>query len=437
MPKSVTSATTSAAFLLLAASPVLAQHTDAPTLAPDHPTGVYARNESITFTLTLPDSAATLPTGTYTLKSGGLKEIASGPLTFTGHTATFSATLSEPNTLLATVTLDGKHLTAGAVAGPYEIKPAAEEPADFQAFWDGQLAALKQIPPNPQLTEAAAGKPGVSYYKLTLDNVDGHHVQGQLARPAAGDKFPALLIPQWAGVYPLQKSWAVDRAADGWLTVNLEAHDIPIDNPPDYYQKLYGPGGALNNYWKIGNEKRETSYYRQMYLGLAQALLYLKSRPDWDGHTLVVMGTSQGGQQSLVAAGLFPEPVTACLPFLPAACDNLAPSIGRASGFPNWYTQTDNRDAAAVHETSKYFDPVYFARRIKCPVFTGLGLRDDLAPPSSVLAAVNQITSPKEVLILPTAGHQSEHGSQDPYTQKLYSTWLPALAKAQTPPLPH
>jgi cephalosporin-C deacetylase-like acetyl esterase len=39
-----------------------------------------------------------------------------------------------------------------------------------------------------------------------------------------------------------------------------------------------------------------------MYLGDYRAVEYLASLPDWDGKTLVVMGTSMGGQQSLCVA---------------------------------------------------------------------------------------------------------------------------------------
>jgi len=39
----------------------------------------------------------------------------------------------------------------------------------------------------------------------------------------------------------------------------------------------------------------------------ASAIEYLFERPDWDGRTIVVTGGSQGGLQSLVAAGLNPK----------------------------------------------------------------------------------------------------------------------------------
>jgi len=44
-----------------------------------------------------------------------------------------------------------------------------------------------------------------------------------------------------------------------------------------------------------------------MYLADYRAVEYLASRPDWTAKTLVVMGTSMGGQQSLAVAGLNPK----------------------------------------------------------------------------------------------------------------------------------
>ena len=146
------------------------------------------------------------------------------------------------------------------------------------------------------------------------------------------------------------------------------------------------------------------------------------------------MGTSQGGQQALALGGLRPEDVTAVLAFLPAACDMLAPDVGRALGFPFWHTQVHGKDPQNVRAASRYYDPCNFARRIKAPVLIGAALQDDLAPPSSVLAAANVVPSQKEVVILPRAGHQDEQGSQKAYNDRCYGAWLPALRQGRPPP---
>ena len=292
------------------------------------------------------------------------------------------------------------------------------------------------MPANAKLEPADAGDAAVQYAKVTLDAVDGTHVDGQIARPVAGEKFPAVLVLQYAGVYALQKSAVTGFAKQGWLAMDIEAHDIPIDKDAGFYTQLYGNGGALNNYWMIGNGDKASSYYLGMYQRMVQALHYLKSRPDWDGKTVLVTGQSQGGQQALALAGLCPDEVSAVVTLVPTGCDEMAPGIGRAGGFPNWWAQTwGGRDAAKVHVAGQYFDPTNFAPRIKCPVLVAYGLHDDLAPPASVLAAVNGIAAPKEVIVLPLSGHMGENNTQQPYYARMYGAWMPALAKGEKPPV--
>ena len=408
-------------------------------VAPDKTNGVYQVGDTVHWTVEW-KGGSNAPDANYILKSGGLTDVGHGDLTFSNSVATLESKFDKPNTMLLEVDWQPKNnsnrVWGGAVAAPDKILPAAPPPDDFDAFWKAKLEELAKIPANAQLEKVDIGRPNVAYWKITMDNINSTHIQGQLARPATGEKFPALLIPQWAGVYALQKSWVADRAKDGWLALDIEAHDIPIDNPASYYTKIKGPGGELDNYPSIGNDDRDKSYYLRMYLSCVQAMKYLKSRPDWNGKTFIVMGGSQGGQQTLMLAGLCPNDVTAALAVVPAASDMLAPEVGRASGFPNWYFNTAGKDPKKVHEASRYYDPANFARNIKCPVLVALGLHDEeLAPPSSILAAVNEITSPKEIIILAKSGHQNEHGSQEPYFHRAYYDWLPALKEGKPAPV--
>jgi len=330
---------------------------------------------------------------------------------------------------------DGKEgrTTAGAVAAPNQIALSSARPADFDAFWKLKLQELAKVPAEPQLETIDVGQANVQYAKIRLGNIRGTHIQGQIARPSQGEKFPALLIVQWAGVYGLQKSWVIDQAAKGWLVLNIEPHDLPIDQPEAFYKEQMSTG-PLHDYWAIGNDDRETSYYLRMYLSCRRAADYLASRPDWDGKTLVVMGGSQGGMQALVTAALCPQ-ITAALALVPAGCDMLGPVVGRQGGWPQWYEKTAGKDAAKVREASRYFDVANFAPDIKCPVLVGLGLIDETCPPEGILAAINQITAPKEVIILPKSGHQNENGSQSAYETRCNQGWLLALVKGQAAPV--
>ena len=405
------------------------------TVSPDRGDGLYQVGDTVHWTVESQGSDE-LSDVSFVVKEGGRRVVAQGELAFRNQIARLETTFDTPNTVLVDVSWraggEVLHAMGGAVAAGEQIRAAAPPPEDFDAFWNAKLVELAHVPMNPQLAAAASGKTGVAYWEVTLDNIRGSHVHGQLARPEQGEKFPALLIVQYAGVYPLEKAWVTDRAAEGWMALDVEAHDLPIDEPAAFYDEQYQ--GPLKDYWAIGNDDPDASYYLRMYLSCCRAVEYLKSRSDWNGKTLVVMGTSQGGQQALVTAGLHPQDVTAVLAFLPAGCDMLAPEVDRAAGFPDWWSQTAGKDPAKVHHASRYYDPANFAGRIRCPVLSGLGLRDDLAPPSSVLAALNNVTAPKEVIILPTAGHQDENGSQRAYNDRCYGVWLPTLRAGKPAP---
>ena len=134
-----------------------------------------------------------------------------------------------------------------------------------------------------------------------------------------------------------------------------------------------------------------------------------------------------------MTAGLHPK-ITAALASVPAGCDMLGPDVGRAPGWPMWYYQTGGKDPKRVREASRYFDVANFTPRIKCPVLIGCGLIDETCPPEGILAAANQIRSPKELIILPIAGHQNENGSQAAYEKRCWSEWLPALCTGKAIP---
>jgi cephalosporin-C deacetylase len=190
----------------------------------------------------------------------------------------------------------------------------------------------------------------------------------------------------------------------------------------------------LQNYPTIGNDDRDTSYFLRMYLADYRALEYLKTRPDWNGKTLLVMGTSMGGQQSLMLAGLHPDDITAVTVDVPSGSDMLGPAAGRLASYPSWYWNTAGKDAAKVHEASRYFDVTNFVSHIKCPVLAGIGMIDETSPPTSVMTSMNQILSPKEIILMPGVPHQEMRNSHAHYYQRA-AAWRAALLKDDQPPV--
>lgn len=405
-------------------------------LTADHADGVYAPGEKVTWKVEVKgEKPAELKAAKFAVKKGGLTVLKEGTLDLSGGPASIEAALDEPGALLAEVRVRpagaGKDVRGlgGAAVAPGKIRPSAAKPADFDAFWKAKIDELEQVPPNVKLEEAEAGKEGVEYFKVTMDNVRGSHIYGQLARPKkpAGAKFPALLVVQYAGVYGLPKSNVINRGAQGWLALNIMAHDLPFDRDAEFYKQQ--SSGPLKGYMAIGAADKETSYFLRMYLACYRAAEYLSRREDWDGRTLVVMGTSQGGQQSLVTAGIHPK-ITAMIANVPAGCDTTANDAGRAFGFPYWGNYAKAKKDPKILETGRYFDAVNFSENIKCPALVSMGLIDETCPPAGVLSACNQMKGKVEVLIMPKSDHQGRGNTQAAFWKRS-EEWLRALAKGE------
>jgi cephalosporin-C deacetylase-like acetyl esterase len=223
-------------------------------------------------------------------------------------------------------------------------------------------------------------------------------------------------------VYEIPKKWAVDRAAKGYLVLVVSAHDMPLNRPAAFYDDLNK--GALKGYTAFGQTDRLTSYFRPMLIGDYRAIEYLRTRPDWDGKTIAVQGTSQGGMQAIAMAGLHPK-VSLLMADVPAGCSTLAGSLDQRVGWPYWGKSAKPEELDATMNTSRYFDPVYFAERVRVPALVCLGLRDQTSPPSGVLAMFHRLAGPKEWVINPTADH---HAPQPGFVKRV-DEWLSEMKK--------
>jgi cephalosporin-C deacetylase-like acetyl esterase len=387
---------------------------------PYHASGIYDVGETVGWTVT---PGPTPPTYAYkwTIRRNNAVVLKEGKLDLSSGTAAIEIVADQPEMIYVAIqayeeltpastpapSAETSRFTGGnagrntgfyavgAAVAPGKIGLSTPRPTDFDAFWDGKLAAQAKIPINAVLTPVETDMPGVELNMFQLDAL-GSKAHGYVAKPAREGKFPAVLQLQYAGVYALNVAAVGKRASEGWLILNVDSHDkLPSD-----------PSGNISRtYQSIGNTDRETSYFLNMYLRDARVLDYLLTRSDWDGKTIVLMGGSMGGQQSLALAGLRPDKISAVLVCVPAGADSNGDLHGRKAGYPNW--PSDNPD---VMRTALYFDTVNFASRIKAPVMAGLGFIDTISPPAGVWTMLNQI--PGSVEALPMI--ESEHDNLTP-----------------------
>jgi cephalosporin-C deacetylase len=383
--------------------------------------GIYALGERVGWTVELPRPGAATAYS-YVVKKNNFDVVQRGALDLT-RPAVIELTPTEPSMLYVEVRSSDAEAPAqvvGAAVAPERLRTEEPEPPDFDRFWAAKIHALDAIPLHAEVQPKPSDRDGVDYFIVKLDHVGGHHVYGQLAKPKRAGRFPAMVIYQWASPpYPLQKQWVTDRAAEGWLVFNIEPHDVLPDAPQSYYDAL---PETLKKYAEIGRDDRESSYFLQMYLADHRAIEYVASRPEWDGRTLIVTGTSMGGQQSFCAAAL-DRRVTGLIVHVPSGADASGPFHGRASGYPGWPV-----DNPRVRQAAQYFDTVNCAARVRVPALVSMGFLDTVSPPAGIWIAFNRLKGPKEAVPLVDAphNHQATVEQQAPYTRRS-AEWLRTL----------
>jgi cephalosporin-C deacetylase len=384
------------------------------TFTPYHSNGVYRLGETVGWNVT-PGPVPPVYSFRWTIRRNNAVVLKQGKLDLSTGSDKIEIEAGEPGMIYVAVepyTPEGAEAPAkftggntgrnnglyavGAAVEPTKIGLSTPRPEDFDAFWAAKLEAQAKVPINPQFTPFESNVEGVEMSFFTLDAL-GSKAHGFLAKPAREGKFPALIQLQYAGVYALNPRMNAQRAAQGWLVLNVDSHDKP---PTE------ASGGVPRGYAMVGNTDRETSYFLNMYLRDSRVLDHLLTREDWDGKTIVLAGGSMGGQQSLVLAGLRPaEKITAVLTCVPAGSDVTGDLHGRKAGYPNWpSTQPE------VMKTALYFDPVNFASRIQAPVLAGIGFIDTISPPAGIWTMLNQIPGVTEPLLM----IESEHDNLTP-----------------------
>lgn len=395
----------------------------------DHVDGVYRSGEKAVFTIQYDGDVADAPATSYKLTHNRWDTIesADGPASTTPLEVSYDPppgsgwyvcwlNLSETKKGTA---------SAGVVYDPESFKPSHPMPEDFVAFWDGQKARLAASPVTPVLTPLtpeqrelecanpdhrnkieSLEKQGFTAMNLEIPCLDVMPVRGYYVLPpdaAAGNK-PALLFVRAAGV---SGGWcrsslvyAMSMAEKyNAIVLDINAHGMLNGQPQSYYDDL--DKGELNDYIHQGNKSRDNFYFLGMFLRLQRALDFLCDQPEWNGKQLICYGTSQGGAQSLAAAGLDSR-VTAVVAVVPGMCDITAPA---GSGWPGLVGDISEEDRTAIDETMRYFDMTNFCALSEAETLITVGLVDTSCSPPGVYAAYNQLREPKRIIPVPSGGH--------------------------------
>lgn len=379
------------------------------TVASDRKDAVYAKGDAVKFRIGLKLDGKGVDGAeiAWTTTKDGVPPNNSGKVNLASGSGEVSARLEEAGFLQCRASFkspDGKTITAmgGAAVDPLKIAPSMPVPDDFDAFWAAQKKQLAAVPVNARLTPVKWPSTSVEAFDLQADSI-GAPVSGYFVRPVSAKpkSLPIILTVHGAGVRNSSLGGAAGWAAKGFLAMDINAHGLPNGEDTPFYTDL--ANGELKDYRTRGKESRDTVYFRGMFLRLVRALDVLTAQPEWDGRTVVVHGSSQGGYQSIVAAGLDPR-VTFFAAGVPAGCDHTGFKVGRINGWPK-FIATGEKPADNVVDAVRYYDVVNFATRAKVQGIVTVGFIDTTCPPSSVYAAYNALPGKKAIFNDIPSGH--------------------------------
>ena len=408
----------------------------------------YSPGEEMVFTVTPMDVRGEIADGEYTLwwnRSDDYGNFEEGKVPFTGKPFVYKTKLDKPGfvRLLAYVLdKDGKRYVkkfTGDATTPegrkamneFERKKknvffdggagvdidklaTHEEPKDFDQFWSRQYARLDKVPIKDDRIEIKCSNPEMRLFAVRIDCAGLRPVTGYLAIPKAVDEgktFPCRL--QTHGY----SGDRCDHETPGWaksgeICLNINAHGLKLVE----FGATAADTKALR--WEVRsngntyafdarqNEDPEVAYFNGMVLRVKRALQYLKTVKGWNGRDLIASGGSQGGLQTIWAAGCG-EGVTRAESGITWCCDMFNNNLRRERKISSdgWYIPWT--------ESMGYYDAANFAKRIPATCRTNItraGLGDYCCPPMGLAKLYNNIPGNKEIHWV----QGSEHGFVPP-----------------------
>lgn len=289
-------------------------------------------------------------------------------------------------------------------------KPERSEPADFDQFWDATLKDARSYPINAQFEPYDAGLKALDVFDVTFLGFGGHPIKGWYLRPAGiSDPLPCVVeFLGYGGGRGFPVNWLTWPSA-GYTTLLMDTRGqgsawLHGDTP----DPGLGANPAFPGFMTQGVLDPKTYYYRRVFTDGVRAVEAARSREDVDSERIALTGGSQGGGITVAVAGLVPD-VALAMPDVPFL-SNFRHVVGKTGRAP----YQEIVDFLKIHRTKReqvlntldYFDGVNFAPRIKAQSLFSTAMMDEICPPSSVFAAYNQVTAPKDIKVYEYNDHE-------------------------------
>jgi cephalosporin-C deacetylase len=290
------------------------------------------------------------------------------------------------------------------------------KPEDFDAYWDAALEEMNAVDPQVELVPAAFTAPFAECFDLYFTGVRGARVHAKYIRPKQQGAHPAIL--HFHGYTGHSGDWQ-DKLQYAALGYSFAALDVRGQG--GLSEDVGGvKGNTHHGHFIRGlDDKPENLLFRHIYLDTALLAKIVMGFDEVDAARVGVTGWSQGGALTMACAALVPEIKLA------------APVYPFLSDYKRVWEMDLAKDAYAELKTFfRHFDPQHkredeiftrlgyidiqnLAPRIRAKTLIGVGLMDNICPPSTQFAAINKMTATVDLEIYPDFGHEGLPGMHD------------------------
>ncbi len=294
-------------------------------------------------------------------------------------------------------------------------------PIDFDSFWDKGLAEMNSIDPQIELIPADFKTLNVECFHLFFTGVGGARVHAKLLRPAnVRTPHPAILLfhgytgnsGEWFDKLGFVAAGFTVAALDCRGQAGLSEDKGNVTGNTLHGHIIRGLDDALRG-------EPEKFLFQQIFLDTAQLAKIVMEMADVDANRIGLMGGSQGGALTIACAALEPriKRAVALYPFLSdyKRVWEMDQAKDAYKELQEYFRHSDpnHKRESEIFEMLGYIDIQFLAPRIKADVLWGIGLMDNICPPSSQFASYNKITSPKTMVFYPDFGHEPLPGFSD------------------------
>lgn len=292
------------------------------------------------------------------------------------------------------------------------------KPDDFDAFWDRNLDRLHKLDPRPVFKPAEFQTSFAECLDLYFTGAGNARIHAKVLRPRGKPRKRRPAVLMFHGYSGHAGDWLdkLGYAAQGFVVAALDCRGQAGQS-----EDVGGvSGNTLRGHIIRGLENTPAKMlFAQIFLDTAQLARVVMGMKEVDRERVGATGGSQGGGLTLACVSLVPE-IRFAAPIFPFLTDYKRVWEMDLAKDAYWELQQYFRMFDPNHEREDeifgklgYIDVQHLAPRIRARVLMGVGLMDQICPPSTQFAAYNKIVSEKNLVVYPDFGHENLPGMGD------------------------